>query len=136
VRRVAIVLLSLSAVLLIAVVALVARSGDSHPAQHARVLSAITSDDSRIVELTLSECGRRLQGSVEDRADPVRVDMTTAGAVAGQGCGHPVPIVLQAPLGSRSLVDGSTGRVVTVQKVPASQLQGPLLRPVKRPPPR
>ena len=128
----AIVLFGLAAAALVAVVVLVARPRDTPPTRHVAVLSAATSDDSRIVDMTVDACRARLFMTMDDSAAAVRVEITTSGQVRHAGCTQDMPIVLPAPLGTRSLVDGSTGAPVTVQKVPADQLHAPKLRVLKR----
>ena len=128
----AIVLFGIVAALLIAVVILVSGSRSSTPARSVRILSVETSDDSRVIDLTLAVCPRQIFGTLDEQADTVRVGITGNGSTR-HGCPIPrMPMQLKQPLGDRPVVDTSTGQAVTVHKVPASQLVTPIRRPLKR----
>jgi hypothetical protein len=127
-RRVAMVLFGLSAVLLVAVVALVSGSQSSRPVRPVPVQRALTSDDSRLVDMTMAACKERLFGSVSDSANAVHVSFSTTSPQTGELCAQDMVIVLNAPLGDRPLIDDATGTAVSVEKVPADQLQRPLTR--------
>jgi hypothetical protein len=128
-RRVAMVLLGVSAVLLVAVVALVAGGpGPAAPQRLVRVQAATTSDDSRLVDLLTAACDERLFGTVTAAPEQVRVKVSTSSPVSGKLCAQEMVIGLDAPLGTRPLIDEATGTAVRVLKVPADQLQSPLRR--------
>lgn len=130
-RRVAMVLFGISAVLLIAVVALVNSSQSARPVRAVRVERAQTSDDSRVVDMTMAACKERLFGNVADSGDAVHVSFSTTSPQTGQLCAQDMFIVLSTPLGDRPLIDDATGTAVPVEKVPADQLQQPPLRRIR-----
>jgi hypothetical protein len=129
---VAIAIFGVSAALLLAVVVLVSGARSSPPQRSITVVSAQTSDDSRVVDLTLTACAPRVFATVDDHPDSVQVAVTARGAKRDGGCRQRMVILLEGPLEARPLVDRATGQAVPVEKVPAGQLQPPLTRPLKR----
>lgn len=98
-------------------------TGCSGPdAEAVEILSADLLDQGRTLLLNVASChAETVTPQVEERGSRVTVTVVVEDAAEGPDCADGLEVRLDSPLGSRPLVDGTTGLVVEVRQVDAQQ---------------
>lgn len=94
----------------LATVVLVAACGSDTPA----VDAAYGSPDSVTLELSTDTCNAHPNAIVDEEGDEVRVSLRAQRSWGDADCADSVRVTLAAPLGSRAVIDTSTGRELEV----------------------
>jgi hypothetical protein len=96
-------------------------TGCSGPdAGEVEILSADLLDQGRTLLLNVASChAETIMPQVEERGSRVTVTVVVENAAEGLDCADGFEVRLDSPLGSRPLVDGTTGLVVEVRQVDA-----------------